>query len=94
MNALLYGNSLSTFMDKGGSTLVLKTSGTTTPAPRTKVLRWKDLEAAAAEALKARDESDECSGRSVFGTVEGRVDVLSGNELWEEDGHDIEELFV
>jgi hypothetical protein len=93
MNSLLLGNSLSMFLDKTGSTLVLKTTGGTTPAPRSKVLRWKDLEAVATDAENARDETIETSERSVFGTEEGQEDVLCGNELWQED-LDVEELFV
>jgi hypothetical protein len=51
------------------------------------------LEAAAIEAAKTRDETDE-TGRSIFGTEDGRGDVLRGDELWDEEAVNVEELFV
>jgi hypothetical protein len=92
LNSLLYGNSLSTFLDRNAT--LLKTSGTTTPAPTSKVLRWKDLEAAAGAVEKLREEVNESSGQSVFGTEDGRRDALSGDDLWEDEGINDEELFV
>jgi hypothetical protein len=92
LNSLLYGNSLSTFLDRNSS--LLKTSGTTTPAPTSKVLRWKDLEAAAAEVEKLREEFNESNGQSVFGTEDGQRDALSRDDSWEEEGINDEELFV
>ena len=46
-SALLLGTSTRTRILKS-------TSGNTTPAPRSKVLRWKDLEAATAEIARQR----------------------------------------
>jgi hypothetical protein len=89
MNTFIYGNSITGSLGRNNSTSVLKSSGAQTPAPTSKVLRWKDLEAAAAEA--ANQMYDVSTGR-VFGTGEGRRDL--GDELWEDDDFDSEELFV
>jgi len=89
----MFGASLSAILGKSASTTI-KTPGTTTPAPAAKVLRWKDLEAAALTAAAARAEEMEMSGQSVFGTEEGRGDVLTGNELWNDEESDIEDLFL
>jgi hypothetical protein len=94
MNTLLYGNSLSTFLGKNESTSILKSSGTRTPAPTSKVLRWKDLEAAALEVAQASEELEMVSGQSEFGTEEARPESLQGEIFRDDNEHYVEELFV
>jgi hypothetical protein len=81
---------------RGGDTPISKTtpSGSQTPAPTSKVLRWKDLESAAAEAEQLADELEDDTRQSLFGMEEGREDALNGEELWEDERVDVEELFV
>ena len=90
MNTLIYANSIAGSLGRNNSTPALKSSGGRTPAPTTKVLRWKDLEAATSEAA---DQNDDISTRSVFGMDEVCRDFLV-DELWQDDRFDIEELFV
>lgn len=94
MNNLLYGNNSNGSVGRIASTLAFKSSGARTPAPASKVLRWKDLEAATAEVAAMTGQREALSTRSVFGTEEGRRDVLNGDELWEDERVDVEELFV
>jgi hypothetical protein len=91
MNTLLYGASISGLLGQSASPSILKSSGTQTPAPASKVLRWKDLEAAAME-----DQVQEIEGlstRSIFATQE-RQDVLTMGDSWDNEGDYLEELFV
>ena len=93
MNSLLYGGSSSASIER--KTLTLKSSGARTPAPTSKVLRWKDLEAtAAAEAAMVAGQGEDISMRSVFGTEEGRHDFLNMGESREDELFEVEELFV
>jgi hypothetical protein len=86
MNSLLYGNSLQAALQRHPSKS--STSGTQTQAPRSKVLRWKDLESAAEESAAQVEHS---SLQSVFGTEDGEHEVLKGNAMWE---NEMEELFI
>jgi hypothetical protein len=88
MNALIHGTSITGSIGRSNSTPALKSSGARTPAPKSKVLRWKDLEAA-----ETADRNDDISTRSVFGTENGRRDIL-GEELWQDDHFGSEGLFV
>lgn len=90
INTLIYENSITGSLGRNNSTSILKSSNARTPAPTSKVLRWEDLEAATAEAA---DQMDYISTRSIVGTEEGCRDVL-GDQLWQDDHFDSEELFV
>jgi hypothetical protein len=52
------------------------------------------LEAAAAEAAIIADQRGDISTRSVLRTEDGRQDILTIDELWEDERFDFEELFV
>lgn len=93
MNILIFGNSSSGSVTHGISTPILKSTGGGTPAPTSKILRWKDLETAIGE-LSALEENEKLSTRSIFGSDIGQRDVLSGDEIWSADSQDFEELFV
>jgi len=54
MNTLLFGPSALLLGTSTRTRILKSTSGNTTPAPRSKVLRWKDLEAATAEIARQR----------------------------------------
>ena len=88
MKVLLYGTSLSAILARSSSNTVLKSSGSRTPAPTSKVLRWKDLEAAAVADAAGLEQS---SVQSVFGTEEGDRDLLNYDGMWE---NELEELSV
>ena len=45
---------------------ILKSSGTRTPAPTSKVLRWKDLEAAPMQAAAGGEQEEAMSAMSVI----------------------------
>jgi hypothetical protein len=105
MNHLLYGNSL--LLTPTPTTSILKSSGNRTPAPTSKVLRWKDLEAAAVEAVRTRMEGMPSgsvrSVRSVDGTEKGEEDEADGEGREGEEGRmgreyvregKVEEMFV
>jgi len=63
---------------------ILKSSGTRTPAPTSKVLRWKDLEGAPAQASAEREEQDEgMSAKSVIEAAGERI--ISAEENWDEE---------
>jgi hypothetical protein len=95
MNTLMYGNSLNGLLGLNRSTATLKMapSAIMTPAPRSKVIRWKDLELAQ-NTVPEEELSEPITGQSVFGSETGRSDALTGDELWGNDHGDIEELFV
>ena len=94
MNALLYGATPSGTLGDATPTTKMTPSGAQTPAPTSKVLRWKDMEVAVAEAGWLADGLEDDTGHSLFGTEEGRHDVLNGEELWDDERVDVEELFV
>jgi hypothetical protein len=95
MNNLLYGSSNNGSIERKISTFALKSSGTRTPASTSKVLRWKDLETAAvAEAAIIDGPGEDISVQSVFSTDERRHDVINGDEWWEDEPFEVEELFV
>jgi hypothetical protein len=91
MNALVYGNSSLSVLGRSNATSILKSSGSQTPAPASKVLRWKDLEAAAIEERQVA--AQELSARSLSGTEELQ-DVLTRDVSWFKEGDALEELFV
>jgi hypothetical protein len=93
MNTLLYGNSLNAFLGKNASASILKSSGTRTPLPASKVLRWKDLEAAALEVANPGEELEIVSEHSEVKS-EGGMDVLHGEDFSDGELQDVEELFV
>ena len=94
MNALLHGPAALGQLGNATPTTKVTPSGAQTPAPTSKVLRWKDMEAAVTEAGRLVDELEDDTGLSLFGTEEGRHDVLNGEELWDDERVDVEELFV
>ena len=94
MNALLYGSALPGQLGHSTPASKLTPSGAQTPAPTSKVLRWKDMEAAAAEAGRLADELEDDTRESLFGMEEDRHDVLNGGELWDDERVHVEELFV
>lgn len=88
------------------TTSILKSSGNRTPAPTSKVLRWKDLEAATAEAARTRRVVDIATSsvrsvRSVDGTEDEEGEREEGTEESEGEGRrrgyvreEVEEMFV
>ena len=103
MNTLMYGNTL--LLGKETNTSMKKSSGSRTPAPTSKVLRWKDLEAATAEVARDRSRivriSDLGSVRSVNGSDDGQVKGQGGEEdegqvggIGEREEEEVEEMFV
>ena len=93
MDTLLSASSVGGNLAQYSTTSALKSSGMRTPAPTTKVLRWKDLEATAT-ASAMTDRRDNMSTRSIFGTEEGEQDLFYDGNLWEGERFDSEELFV
>lgn len=91
MERLLSGESGSGYTSRSLSTYNIKSSGRRTPAPTTKVLRWKDLEAAVVSTMNKRED---ISTRSVAGTEEEQHNALSGDYLLGDEYNEIEELFV
>ena len=94
MSNFASGNSYTGFGGQGSSTPILKSTGTTTPAPTSRVLRWKDLESAAESAGGPSRETDKLSTRSLFGSEGDELDVLNGGGVWEDERHEFEELFI
>ena len=90
MNQLLYGSSISPILGRSRETSVYKSSGIRTPAPQKKVLRWKDVEVAAAAVEEALGQTASCR-QSVFGSEQAEKDLLMGGILWDNED---EELFV
>ena len=88
MNALIYGNSINTLLERKSlhSGSILKSSGSGTPAVGSKVLRWKDLEAAAAQAAAELEHS---SVQSVFGSEDGERELLNGHMMWNNENEDL-----
>ena len=90
MNTLLYGTTPPLLLTRNNSSSILKSSGYNTPAPTSKVLRWKDLEATSRATINEPGLA-QSSVQSVFGTEEGEKDLLTMDEIWENEE---EELFV
>jgi len=86
MNNLLFGTSFGALLTRNSSTSILKSSGTRTQAPTSKVLRWHDLEAGRAETAEGLEQS---SIQSVFGTEDGERDLLNADELWQDEEEDL-----
>ena len=94
MNTLLFSSSPISQLGNAAPTTGLTPSGLQTPASTSKVLRWKDMEAVAMEAGRLADEVEDNTRHSLFGTGERQQDVLNGEELWDDERIDVEELFL
>jgi hypothetical protein len=89
MNSLLLGSHPLGFSSLNISKSMSK-SGNCTPAPTTKVLKWKDLET----PVGAESEPGTLSNqRNIARPYEIPQEIFNGDMLWSND-RDMEELFV
>jgi hypothetical protein len=91
MNTLLFGPSALLLGTSTRTGILKSTSGNTTPAPRSKVLRWKDLEAATAEIARQRKRGVGLAGlRSCVDVVDAEEEA-DGEEEQQGGTRDVEE---
>jgi hypothetical protein len=64
---------------------ILKSSGTRTPAPTSKVLRWKDLEAAPMQSAAGGEQEEAMSAKSVIEVGAGGERIINVEESWNQE---------
>lgn len=91
MNTLLFGPSALLLGTSTRTGILKSTSGNTTPAPRSKVLRWKDLEAATAEIARQRKGGVGLGGVRSVDVVDAEEEADAEEEEQQGGMRDVEE---